>query len=240
MSRAFVPAYCRAHGVLAEDFAHRHFTDPDVTIADAAAFTGVDPRTLTRSLGRCGTSWHEIVHELRLAQAQELLSTKTYPIDQVARLSGYSSRSAFARAFRTRFGATPSEYRRGKKGPARAGGVTGAFARKRKRPYRPGMEEGSSAVQRQAIAEARQRLADRRALERFERIGVGFSVAEIAAEMTCPRRLREDPAYWRKRRRLFERWRVENPADDERIAAEAASAEARAALARELLELLDG
>jgi transcriptional regulator GlxA family with amidase domain len=70
------PDYCRAHHTLAQDFAQRHFTDPDVTIADAAAFAGVDPRTLTRSLGRCNTSWRAMLHRLRLTRAQELLATK--------------------------------------------------------------------------------------------------------------------------------------------------------------------
>jgi hypothetical protein len=70
------PDYCRADHALAQDFAQRHFTGPDVTIADAAAFAGVDPRTLTRSLGCCNTSWRAMFHRLRLTRAQERLATK--------------------------------------------------------------------------------------------------------------------------------------------------------------------
>jgi AraC-like DNA-binding protein len=196
------------HHAMARDFAERHFTDPDVTIADAAAYAGVHPRTLARSLSACGTSWHPLLHELRVARAKQLLETTRYPIDDVARLSGYSSRSAFARAFGQAAGLKPSEYRRAKKGPARAGGATGAFA-KRKRPVRPGMTAGFDAVMAQQTHEAQERVADRHELERGY---PGASIAEIAAEVTSPRRMREDPAYWREGRREFERWVEENNA----------------------------
>ncbi len=122
---------------------------------------------------------------------------KNYPIEHVARLSGYDSRSSFARAFQQAVDAKPSEYRRGKKGPARAGGATGAYAKRQRRPsYRPGVNEGLGAIWKQEFAEAEARLADRRALEQFERIDVKFSFIETVEEMRRPRRLRDDPAYW--------------------------------------------
>jgi hypothetical protein len=156
-------------------------------------------------------------------------------------LSGYDSLSSFARAFQQAVGAKPSEYRRGKKGPARAGGATGAYAKRQRRPsYRPGVNEGLGAIWKQEFAEAEARLADRRALEQFERIDVKFSFIETVEEMRRPRRLRDDPAYWRERRRLFEKWRAEKPADDEHIAARAARAEAVAAMAEELSKLISG
>lgn len=196
------------HHRLARDFAERHFSDPHLTIDDAAAYAGVHPRTLVRSLAACGTSWHPMVHALRLAHAKQLLQSTRYPIDDVARLSGYRSRSAFARAFAQATGLKPSEYRRAKKGPARAGGATGAFARG-KRPVRPGMAAGSEAVMAQETHEAHHRVADRHELERgFP----GASIAEIAEEVVSPRRMREDPAYWRERRREFDRWVEENNA----------------------------
>lgn len=195
------------HLSLARDFAQRHFTDPKVSIADAAAYAGVHQRTLTRSLGACGTSWRAIVHELRLERAKALLEAEKYPIDDIARLAGYSSRSAFARTVKQATSLTPSEYRRAKKGPARAGGATGAFAKK-KRPTRPGIASGFDAVMGQLTREAQERIDDRHELERG---GVGMSsVEEIAEEVVSPRRMREQPAYWRVRRRVFEEWVEEN------------------------------
>jgi len=203
------------HVALARDFAARHFTDPKVSIADAAAYAGVHPRTLTRSLAACGTSWRAIVHELRLERAKALLEAERYPIDDIARLAGYSSRSAFARAVKQATTLTPSEYRRAKKGPARAGGATGAFAKK-KRPTRPGIASGFDAVIGQQTREAQERIADRHELEGGD--PDTSSIAEIAEEVVLPRRMREQPTYWRERRKAFEDWVEENdrvPVDQE-------------------------
>jgi AraC-like DNA-binding protein len=87
-----------------------------VSLADAAVFYDLDVRTLRRSLAHCGTSWREILKELRCRRAEELLENTAFKIDYVARLAGYSSTSAFVKVFRKRYSSTPSQYRRGKEG----------------------------------------------------------------------------------------------------------------------------
>jgi AraC-like DNA-binding protein len=79
-------------------------------------FYDLDVRTLRRSLAHCGTSWREILKELRCRRAEELLENTAFKIDYVARLAGYSSTSAFVKVFRKRYSSTPSQYRRGKEG----------------------------------------------------------------------------------------------------------------------------
>jgi AraC-like DNA-binding protein len=194
------------HAALAKEFAGDHFTDPRVTIEDAAAYAGVNVRTLTRSLAIHGTQWGEIVRQLRLERALTLLEDTKYLIDDVARLSGYRSRSAFARAVEDATTLTPSEYRRAKKGPARAGGATGAFA-KQKKPKRPGKAAGLDAVMDQQRKEAEQRVSTRNFLERFDD---RFSIEEVVEEIYSPRRLRDEPQHWKERRRAFDAWVEEN------------------------------
>ncbi len=190
------------HHALAQEYARRHFSDPELSIADAAAYAGVHRRTLARSLAVRHTSWRTMLHELRRDRAKELLETTIYPINDVARLCGYNSRSAFARMFEQATSLKPSEYRRAKKGPARTGAPTGAFAGS-KEPTRPGLNAGFDAVMAQRTQEAHSRIADRRELEGGRREA---SVVEIADEDLSPRRLRDDPAYWRQRRKESDRW----------------------------------
>lgn len=113
------------------EYAERHFTDPELTLEDPAAFLGVTSRTLRSALSANMTSWSGIVIGLRMARARELLrtpKTSKYLISQIARLCGYSSESAFSKAFRAQNnGMGPAQYRRGITGLARAGGATGAF-----------------------------------------------------------------------------------------------------------------
>jgi len=141
--------------------------------------------------------------DLRCALAADLLAGTNYKIDDIARLSGYSSASAFAKVFREEYKISPSEYRRAKKGPARAGGPTGAFARNAL-AWRPGIETGAYAVCRQRMDEARARIEDRSWLESF---GQNLEWAgELFAEMKSPRHLRDDPEHWHERHQALADW----------------------------------
>jgi AraC-like DNA-binding protein len=194
---ALIPGYRHKHVRIVEVYAQRHFTDPVVSLEDAAVFYGLNERTLRRSLEYCGTRWRAILRELRCARAAELLERTAFKIDYVARLSGYSSTAAFGTVFRERYKSTPSQYRRGKKGPARAGGVTGAFAR-RARGSSP-TADGWWAVWSRERDEARERIDDRRHLLALEPLGNGLldHWDEIERECEHPRHLREEATYWR-------------------------------------------
>lgn len=225
MTQPRLPGYQHRLAQQARMFAERHFTDPKVSIEDAAAFIDVHPRTLNKCLTEVGTSWRAILLEHRMKCGAELLETTKFMIEHVARLSGYDSAPAFAGAFRRKYTLTPSEYRRGKKGPARAGGATGAFA-KGKTSTRSGVGGGADAVDKQMLHEAQERIEDRNLLEHFNPTR-GASISEITDEMFRPNRLRDKPAYWHERHQALADWIDEQErraahsrAEDERLQAE--------------------
>ena len=52
------------------------------------------------------------IERVRLSHARDLLAGNGFPIEEIARLSGFNSSTHFGRIFLSRFGATPSEWRR--------------------------------------------------------------------------------------------------------------------------------
>jgi AraC-like DNA-binding protein len=71
----------------------------------------VSRRTLNRRLGAIGTSYKEIVSDIRKRQAVEYLSGTRFSIDEIAYRLGYREPSNFSKAFRRWTGLSPSEYR---------------------------------------------------------------------------------------------------------------------------------
>lgn len=69
-------------------------------------------RTLTRHLEKESITWRQIVREVRLNKAQLLLSASDKSIQVIAAEVGFSSVSAFSRAFVKHIGMSPSLYRR--------------------------------------------------------------------------------------------------------------------------------
>ena len=71
----------------------------------------VTARTLRRRLDDEGTSYRELVEEVRQTLAQELLKTAGMKMEEVAERLGYSDATSFAHAFRRWKGRSPSELR---------------------------------------------------------------------------------------------------------------------------------
>lgn len=69
------------------------------------------PRTLRRRLAELGTSYHDIVEQLRRGLAVEYLQDAQRPVEQIAEALGYSDPSNFGRAFRRWTGVSPSAWR---------------------------------------------------------------------------------------------------------------------------------
>jgi AraC-like DNA-binding protein len=67
-------------------------------------------KTLQRHLRAAGTSFHELLGEVRYQRAQELLLQQV-PIARIAEHLGFSEAAAFRRAFQRWSGCTPSQYR---------------------------------------------------------------------------------------------------------------------------------
>lgn len=83
------------------------------SLAEAARALAVSPRTLQARLGQEGTSFATLADELRRDRALTLLSQPDLAVTAIAARLGFSTPSAFTRAFRRWTGMAPSDYRRG-------------------------------------------------------------------------------------------------------------------------------
>jgi AraC family transcriptional regulator len=82
-------------------------------IDELARLSGVHPVAFARTFRRrYGRSPGEFLRECRLERAAALLRDRKRALLDVAALAGFSDQSHFSRAFRQRFGCTPSDYRR--------------------------------------------------------------------------------------------------------------------------------
>lgn len=80
---------------------------------------GVHPRTLQRKLREDGTSFAQLLDEVRRERAEHYLAESDLPMGQLALMLGYGEQSAFSRSCVRWFGASPRRVR-GSNRPARA------------------------------------------------------------------------------------------------------------------------
>ncbi|MFN7176674.1 MAG: helix-turn-helix transcriptional regulator [Thermaurantiacus sp.] len=81
--------------------------------ADAARALAVSEPTLRRHLAAEGTSFRELLSDVRMSTALGVLQTTDLPVNRIALDVGYASPSRFAIRFRKRFGLSPSSIRVG-------------------------------------------------------------------------------------------------------------------------------
>lgn len=95
----------RIEKILLENISHR------LTTEKMAFRLNISPRTLQRKLYAEGTSYSRIDTELRINTAESLLRQSTLPITKISKLSGFNDSAHLCRAFKKRYGMTPSSYR---------------------------------------------------------------------------------------------------------------------------------
>lgn len=88
-----------------------HFRGRVPSLSDVAVDLAMGERTLQRELKAEGTSFQDVVREVRLALACHHLDRPHATIHEVAFLLGYAEPSAFHRAFKRWTGRTPRDYR---------------------------------------------------------------------------------------------------------------------------------
>ncbi|MGW0037457.1 helix-turn-helix domain-containing protein [Gordonia sp. NPDC003376] len=97
-----------------------NFADPTFSADSIARDLHISRRHLYRQFSGAGDSVAAMITSRRLDQARELLARAgMITLEEVARLSGFSSVATMRNRFRGRFGLTPSEFRE----QSRAGGV---------------------------------------------------------------------------------------------------------------------
>jgi AraC-like DNA-binding protein len=84
--------------------------DPAPTLNNIASTMACSSKTLQRHLRAAGTSFNELLGEVRYQRAQELL-LRQVPIARIAERLGFSEAAAFRRAIKRWSGCTPSQYR---------------------------------------------------------------------------------------------------------------------------------
>lgn len=80
-------------------------------LEDVAAAVDTSPRTLQRRLAEAGLSHSMVLQQVRMARACALLARPTVKIHQVASETGFTTASAFSRAFSGWAGVPPREFR---------------------------------------------------------------------------------------------------------------------------------
>ncbi|MFC6153832.1 AraC family transcriptional regulator [Nocardioides yefusunii] len=83
------------------------------TLARVATQLAVHPRTLQRSLENSGTTFGQVLDDLRRQTARHLLTSTTLPMGQVAREVGYAEAATFSRKARAWWGMSPLAVRKG-------------------------------------------------------------------------------------------------------------------------------
>jgi AraC-like DNA-binding protein len=71
---------------------------------------GINQRTLQRRLAKCGTSFTQLVTEVRIDLARQWIQGQDYSISEIAARLGYTDPTNFSRAFRRVIGLSPSAY----------------------------------------------------------------------------------------------------------------------------------
>ncbi|MCW4385190.1 helix-turn-helix domain-containing protein [Salinibacterium sp. SYSU T00001] len=98
----------------AKDFIRTHLRESDLSVSRVARAVGLSERHLARVFADDATTLSRYVLDARLARARDLLTAnRDAPIAELAASVGFVSAAHFARAFRQRYGCTPSDVRAG-------------------------------------------------------------------------------------------------------------------------------
>lgn len=94
---------------LGRDLTHSETLTPSVE--SAAASLSLSARTLSRKLQQEGTSFKNILSEVRQVSAKRLLKETELPVADIADLLWYREHASFTRAFKKQMSTTPREWR---------------------------------------------------------------------------------------------------------------------------------
>ncbi len=93
------------------NYINQHYQEP-LSLEDVADVSGFSRFHFTRIFKQCmNMTFYEYLNQKRISKAEELLSTTTQSVTEVAMNSGFSSISAFNRTFKSVKGCSPSVYR---------------------------------------------------------------------------------------------------------------------------------
>lgn len=83
------------------------------TLSMVAGQFGISPRTLQRRLADENMTHSQLIHQIRVVKACQLLTKPDIRIGYIARKTGFATPSAFSRAFQAWTGTSPRAFRNG-------------------------------------------------------------------------------------------------------------------------------
>ena len=97
------------------DIVSRRYTE-DIDPGEVADCLYISRRHLDRIIkNRFGSTLRELINGKRLDFSKKLLREEEYPLEKIAVTSGFSSKEVFCRAFKDKFGISPTDYRKSAK-----------------------------------------------------------------------------------------------------------------------------
>ena len=100
---------------------HAAMLHSDCSAATVAGRLGVSARTLNRRLRESGVTFMQLRDDMKKAEACRILESTRMSVGQVAVILGYSSDSAFSRAFKSWHGVGPARWRARRRGKGASG-----------------------------------------------------------------------------------------------------------------------
>lgn len=107
-------------------FIESRLADPELSVSDIAQAMNLSQRHLSRVFSASDTTVTQVIQRQRLERACKMLTSPEaahLTAAEVAARSGFVSASHFSRVFRSHFGMSPTEARRGQHGGAQPDGV---------------------------------------------------------------------------------------------------------------------
>lgn len=90
---------------------NRNLSNPDLNVEMITSEVGISRVHLHRKLKELtNQSTRDLIRNVRLKQAAQLLENTDYNISEISDLTGFSSITIFSRSFKDLYGVTPSEY----------------------------------------------------------------------------------------------------------------------------------
>ena len=91
-------------------------TNLSLSLQQASDELEINPTYLSREFSKYfeNLSFGEYIRKLRIEKAMNLMDTTSYPLTEIAYLTGFSDQSHFTRIFKKQVGQTPTIYRKNK------------------------------------------------------------------------------------------------------------------------------
>jgi AraC-like DNA-binding protein len=93
------------------DYVLQNLTESDLCLNTAAEALNMSKRSLQRELSRQGTSFKQILEDVRQQEAQRYLNTTLHSISYIAHAIGFTDTGNFCRAFKRWHQCSPYQYR---------------------------------------------------------------------------------------------------------------------------------